>query len=121
MMRRILLLMVSLVIVGCASHSSTTTKKVRAPLPQYSSAEECTSANGKWFTTRSGANICDVPTSDAGKACRDSAECEALCAASTDLARGARVIGHCTKSHYAALSCVNEVRSGRALGGLCVD
>jgi len=89
--------------------------------PRAKSEVACKKLGGHWFRSRAGARLCDVPTSDAGKQCRDSSACESYCVAPNDFKASAKVMGQCAEWHYPFGRCFNEVKAGIASGALCVD
>ena len=54
---------------------------------------------------------CNMPTSDAGKICTDSTECESYCQAEDDAKIGSRATGKCYEWKITAV-CMQEVRGG---------
>lgn len=58
---------------------------------------------------------------DAGKACRDSDDCEGYCEAPMGTAFGARTAGQCSRLASDRVGgCNNHVEDGRSSGDLCV-
>ena len=59
-------------------------------------------------------NICSMPTSDGGKACSDSDECEEECVAPKNCARGAEnVVGTCAQRTHLACHGVQTLEDGK--------
>lgn len=91
--------------------------------------ESCESADGKWEKIGlAQEERCNLPTSDAGKECSDSDECEGSCI--TKLSRddlitaneseAANPQGECTAWRI-TVGCQNLVIDGKAQGVLCID
>ncbi|MEO8673776.1 MAG: hypothetical protein ABI411_20905 [Tahibacter sp.] len=60
------------------------------------SAAECAARGGTWRRVGLRATeVCFLPTKDAGKACRDDAECTSLCQAPEGAHPGEQVTGRC--------------------------
>ena len=57
--------------------------------------EECGARGGHWGQ-HGLSDRCDLKTSDAGAACRDSVECEGLCLAPPGSREGGAVVGTCS-------------------------
>jgi len=97
----------SLLILGvlAVSQSALASKPGLPPAP--STREACLAAGGAWddVSGRGHVHGCNPPTSDGGKACTDSKECEGLCRN-----------GHCT-DHRDARGC-GILQYGRKL---CLD
>lgn len=58
----------------------------------------CKNAGGKWglwSNLRSRGYECNLPTSDAGKECTDSSQCENFCQAPEEAKEGSKVVGKC--------------------------
>ena len=92
------------------------------PGPSAASAGECTSLGGSWRRVgENGAEMCDVPTTDAGKRCRDVAECQSLCQAPAGAEPGKRVGGTCYRSFLTLGTCIARVYNGRAYAAVCRD
>jgi hypothetical protein len=64
---------------------------------------------------------CVWPTQDAGKVCRDAADCQGFCEAPFGTEVGARTVGKCSKEGAdRAGGCTNLVEHGRSTGDVCV-
>jgi len=83
---------VVLVICACATRTeSIPGVKLRVP----TTPGECKAAGAQW--TRLGfSERCDVRTSDAGKMCTDSAQCQGTCQAAPEVAVGQLTSGSCS-------------------------
>ena len=87
---------------------------ISSPIPPPSDRISCEQAGGKWGSWRDMLNAtpeCNLPTSDAGKECTDSSQCESYCQAEEGAKRGDQASGRCYewKSVY---TCMQEVRGG---------
>jgi hypothetical protein len=65
---------------------------------------------------------CVVPYADAGKACRDKADCEGKCLLSpeSDAVTGAEATGVC-QANDSPFGCYAEIVDGKVQAALCVD
>lgn len=93
--------------------------------------ETCEAKKGQWG--RSGLTLreqCNLPTSDAGKTCRNQEECEGTCIADLSQEEQDRIInqkeiietnGRCTSWLLMAGTCEGYVKDGKVDGILCVD
>jgi hypothetical protein len=54
------------------------------PTPEPEELEACLEKGGQWDVLGKIGPGCNLPTSDGGKVCRDSEECESLCLAASD-------------------------------------
>ena len=86
---------------------------------------ECRAAGGQWsrFGVRDhlcGIYSCAERTKDAGKACRNRADCEHLCVTSASPRIGAEALGECT-AVKTTFGCFTHVDGGRIVGRVCVD
>lgn len=65
---------------------------------------------------------CVVPYADAGKACRDKADCEGKCllGAESDAVTGADATGVC-QANDSPFGCYAEIVDGKVAAALCVD
>ncbi|RMD67421.1 hypothetical protein D6817_01695 [Candidatus Pacearchaeota archaeon] len=61
---------------------------------------------------------CNLPTTDGGKPCTDSSECESFCSAGVDAELGARTAGKCYPYLYA--KCARIVENGVFAKEVCV-
>ena len=95
---------------ACALRSQPQTKK------------ECEDAGGSWEARGLLAKAqCFLETSDKGKQCSDSSECEGICVAPPNSKPGDSVTGTCAASTQRLGTCLAEVRQGKAGFALCVD
>src|SRR5690606_27996816 len=98
---------------GCASTSKE--------LPEDQRRLGCEASGGYYRqVTRSGEMGCVRPTSDGGKECRDSSECEGYCEAGSHRG-GENLTGKCTYKTVMISGCMNRLWDGIALGTLCKD
>jgi len=67
-----------------------------------------------------GFEMCVVPYKDAGKTCRDSADCLGQCRTDNAVNIGESTTGLCQANNI-PFGCFTEVKNGRAQPGLCVD
>jgi len=65
--------------------------------------------------------MCDVPTKDAGRACKDSSECLSACVAPEKAQSGQRVVGKCYGSFLTLGTCLARVSGGVAQAPRCSD
>jgi len=88
--------------------------------------EECETLGGKWgckgmICSGNPCNMtvyCNKPTSDAGKTCTDSSQCESYCQAPSNTSSDSGdIIGKCYEYEYA--DCMSEVRNGKWGGMWC--
>ncbi len=101
----------------------------RENIPQ--DKETCEARKGQWG--RFGLVIeeqCNLPTSDAGKTCRNQEECDGACVADLSQEEQDRIInqkevietnGKCTSWLLRAGTCQGYVKDGKVDGILCVD
>ncbi len=90
--------------------------------PVVDSREQCSKLGGTW--RRAGLmqlEVCDVPTRDAGKTCRDSSECESLCVAQDGANASQASTGQCYKSFLTVGKCLSIVANGRISTAQCSD
>lgn len=67
----------------------------------------CKRSGGTFWKVRS---VCVLPTSDAGKECTDSSECESYCIAPGGVEVGTQAYGKCLERTDA--NCIREVKNG---------
>ena len=72
-----------------------------------------------WHAGGRNPKVCDLPTSDAGRACRDSAECEGYCLSDATPILNIFVRGQCSKFQH-IVGCQGVVVRGR-VATTCVD
>ena len=95
------------------------------PEQQQAKEAECRAAGGQWsrFGVRDhlcGIYSCAERTKDAGKPCRNRADCEHLCVTSASPRIGAEVVGECTAVNT-SFGCFTHVDGGKIVGRVCVD
>ncbi len=97
-------------ITGCVVSKDTAT--------DHAAEQDCLDAGGRWEDWGDvGQEACNLPTSDAGRPCSDSQECESYCEAPQGTEPGAAVEGACYGWMHA--SCMQEVRDGVADAEWC--
>ena len=80
----------------------------------------CEARGGEWKIWRDIPNAtpeCNLPTSDGGKKCADSSQCESYCQALKGSEIGAKVVGECYRFKIAI--CMQEVKNGVADAEWC--
>ena len=95
------------------------------PEEQKAKERECRAAGGEWarFGVRDhlcGVYSCAARTKDAGKPCRNRADCEHLCVTKSPPRIGTEVIGECT-AVQTTFGCFTHVDGGKIVGRVCVD
>ena len=68
-----------------------------------------------------GEQMCDVPTKDAGKSCKDGSECLSACVAPEGAQPGQLVRGKCYGSFLKLGTCLARVSKGNAQPSRCSD
>ena len=79
---------------------------------QQAVKESCEARGGEWKIWRdipSASLECNLPTSDGGKKCTDSNQCESYCQAPKGTEIGADVVGECYK--FKLTICMQEVKN----------
>ena len=82
--------------------------------------ESCEEVGGEWKVWGNALGAvaeCNLPTSDSGKICSDSSECESYCEAPSGSEIGSRVVGECHGLELAI--CMQEVKGGIAEATWC--
>ena len=92
---------------------------------QKAAEQSCRAAGGAWARFGVHAHLCGIyscveRTTDAGKLCRDKADCEHLCITDRPAVIGAEASGRCT-SLRSNFGCFTHVDGGRIVGRVCVD
>jgi hypothetical protein len=92
---------------------------------QKARQQECRAAGGEWSRFGVHAHLCNVyscapRTLDAGKPCRNRADCEHLCVTHAPAKIGAEVTGECA-AVKTTFGCFTHVDGGRIVGRVCVD
>ena len=117
--RPIVAIIISLVLLSACAHQGSFRFKKFMPL----SEAECEKAGGSWWSPGMPGNrnpkVCDLPTSDAGRACRDSEECEGYCLSDATPILKIFVRGQCSKFQH-IVGCQGVVVRGR-VATTCVD
>ena len=86
-----------------------------------STEQSCLAVGGKWGlhgSTESLAGFCVVQTTDGGKACESSVQCQGTCLALPNAREGSRGEGRCSGSTYPA-SCFTAVEKRRVQRRVC--
>jgi len=65
-------------------------------------------------------DVCALLTTDVGRPCSDSADCQSACVTGEDVPSGRRVTGTCSPT-MVGLGCHNVVEKGIAEGNMCAD
>ena len=97
---------------GCAQ-PELRTPVIKLAMPQTEQA--CASAHGMWGPVglfRN--NACALKSTDAGKRCVDSSQCQAVCLGPQDALHGSNVTGSCSAS-WLNFGNVVEVENGKAI------
>jgi hypothetical protein len=92
---------------------------------QKAKEEECRAAGGEWARYGVHAHLCGIyscagRTNDAGKPCRNRADCEYLCITNAAPRIGAEVVGECAALRT-SFGCFTHVDGGRIVGRVCAD
>jgi hypothetical protein len=92
-------------------------------IPENINKETCPKLGGQWFyhfvapDSPLADGVCNLPTTDAGKECQDSNECESYCQAAEGTESDSETTGTCYEFQRA--SCMQEVHNGVASGTWC--
>jgi len=74
--------------------------------------EECLDAGGEWGLFYYGGTLqCNLPTSDAGKECTDSSQCEGNCEAKESAEIGSEDTGMCAENKL-PYRCMMKIENG---------
>lgn len=92
---------------------------------QKASEEKCRAAGGEWARFGVHAHLCNLyscapRTQDAGKPCRNRADCEHLCITRAPARIGAEAAGECS-AVKTSFGCFTHVDGGRIVGRVCAD
>jgi hypothetical protein len=92
---------------------------------QKAREEQCRAAGGEWARFGVLAHLCSIyscamRTQDAGKPCRNRADCEHLCATESAPRIGADANGRCT-AVKTSFGCFTHVDGGQIVGRVCVE
>lgn len=138
MKKTLFLLAILAVFSGCYPPPITTTDTTTGPKEKTvvefpKTQEDCLAKNGKWKAVGIYPNpICNIPTTDGGKECASSNDCEGSCLAvdltedqKSSLMRGPegigmKVKGECTK-WMRNFGCIGFVEDGKVDKFLCLD
>ena len=95
------------------------------PGRQKAKEQECRATGGEWSRFGVHDHLCGIyscaeRTKDAGKPCRNRADCEHLCVTERALTIGAETEGRCT-GVKTSFGCYTHVDGGRIVGRVCVD
>ncbi len=91
------------------SRETQITPTTRSPTDKNS----CEQLGGQWKIWSNALNArpkCNLPTSDSGKECTDSSQCESYCQAEKSLKPGSQTTGKCYEWRIA--DCMREVQGG---------
>jgi hypothetical protein len=95
----------------------------QAPVPTEAQKQACTKEGGEMKQGGiMGSYLCVKPYDDAGKVCRDDADCKGKCLAElgTPQSNNGKQTGQC-QANSMHFGCYAEVKSGNIGPGLCVD
>jgi hypothetical protein len=93
-----------------------------APAPAPDTQTACEAAGGTWGRFGLlGTELCNLPTSDAGRPCTDNSDCESVCVAPDGAKLGDHVTGQCYGRSLTLGTCLPYVLDGVAQAVLCVD
>jgi hypothetical protein len=92
---------------------------------QKAKEAECRAAGGQWSRFGVHDHLCGIyscaeRTKDAGKPCRNRADCEHLCVTNGPPRIGAEAIGQCT-AVKTSFGCFTHVDGGKIVGRVCLD
>lgn len=81
--------------------------------------DSCEAKGGKWEQVDNPSSMpaCNLPTTDSGKICTDSSQCESYCQAPSGAATGAKVSGTCFD--FTKATCMKEIKNGLADAEWC--
>ena len=121
-MRQNLALVIVVLAAGCASANLDDYFEFDKPGPAVATREDCALLKGEWRRSgEMGAEMCHVPTKDAGKPCHDSSECESTCLAAEGVEYHQRTTGRCHNTYVTIGMCAARVHNGRAGATICTD
>jgi hypothetical protein len=92
---------------------------------QKARERECRATGGEWARFGVHAHLCNFyscapRTMDAGKPCRNRADCEYLCVTGAPARIGAEVTGECA-AVKTTFGCFTHVDGGKIVGRVCAD
>ena len=106
-----------IVISGCTQQKELSSKKQEISPADKESCETLGGVWKVWGDTRDSKPGCNLPTTDSGKSCTDSSQCESYCEAPKGSAIDAKVEGKCYGFKIAG--CMQEVKNGLAAAAWC--
>jgi hypothetical protein len=110
------------VAICCACLTAYAQSSPRDVLLTAQQRAACKAKGGNPVHVRFYLESCVWPTTDAGKACRNTSACQGICEAPFGTARGKRVEGTCSaQAADIRGGCVNEVVAGRSTGDFCAE
>jgi hypothetical protein len=96
-LRVLVLISIPVLVSACAGQRPVATV-AKPSIPQTETA--CSARGGNWTTLGlpypGKPKICDLKTTDSGKLCSDSSECQGSCIAPEGVARGLKATGTCS-------------------------
>lgn len=96
-LRVVVLITISLFVSACAGQRLAATV-AKAAVPQ--TAAECGARGGNWTTLGLSypgkPKVCDLKTTDSGRVCSDSSECQGSCLAPDSVSSGLKAVGTCS-------------------------
>jgi hypothetical protein len=120
MRKGLITLATALLLASCAPANETAGDEGGGAV---STAEACAARGGTWGPVgRLQAPSCVLPYADAGKACRDSDDCEGECryAGEETLEAGQAVAGQC-QVNSDRFGCFTRIEDGKAEPAICID
>ncbi|WP_101925048.1 hypothetical protein [Luteimonas rhizosphaerae] len=120
MFKRLLPLLFAATLAACSAPAERTTTNAGPDQGSVTNEAECVRVGGEWTQLgRAPVKQCLRQTTDAGKACTTSEQCEGLCVAPEGTTDGATVGGTCSVTTN-PFGCQQRVHDGVATT-LCVD
>jgi hypothetical protein len=89
--------------------------------PKADNLADCEAIGGRWDKGLAPKRSCNVPTSDGGKSCNDSAQCESDCVAAETAVAGEEAQGECYQWQDAIGTCLAYLEKGVVQPVLCID
>ena len=112
-LRLLVLITVALTVSACAGQRLVATV-TKPSIPQTEA--ECGARGGNWTTLGlpypGKAKTCDLKTTDSGKVCSNSSECQGSCIAPDGVASGLKTLGKCS-AYVSNFGNVNLVEHGK--------
>ena len=109
----LVLIVIPILVSACADQKLVATV-AKPAVPQ--TAAECGAQGGNWTTLGlsypAKPKVCDLKTTDSGKVCSDSSECQGSCIAPKGAARGIKAMGTCS-AYVANFGNVGLVEHGK--------